>query len=140
MACFYVTITGNFERFQFFNFETNFLQNKSFSKNWSVICKLKVLRFSCKTALSEPNVKSNRKRLQNGPSQKTEFYLQLVFVLDCFFSLSKDVKEQPVIKSWFDVPTTQMIILFLCVFRIARTIIFWIPRNYANCFSAKFPH
>ena len=117
-----------------------FAKQKSFSKNWSVICKLKVLRFSCKTALSEPNVKSNRKRLQNGPSQKTEFYLQLVFVLDCFFSLSKDVKEQPVIKSWFDVPTTQMIILFLCVFRIARTIIFWIARNYANCFSTKFPH
>ena len=27
---FYVTITGNFERFQYFNFETNFLKNKNF--------------------------------------------------------------------------------------------------------------
>ena len=32
-ARFYVTITGNFERFQYFNFETNFLENaNSFPK------------------------------------------------------------------------------------------------------------
>ena len=37
-ACFYVTISGNFERFQYFNFETEFL----------------------KTAISETNVKTNR--------------------------------------------------------------------------------
>ena len=29
MACFYVTISGNFERFQYFNFETNFLENEN---------------------------------------------------------------------------------------------------------------
>ena len=28
-ACFYVTISGNFERFQYFKFETNFLEIKS---------------------------------------------------------------------------------------------------------------
>ena len=28
-ACFYVTITGNFERFQYFNFRTDFLKNES---------------------------------------------------------------------------------------------------------------
>ena len=27
-ACFYVIISGNFERFQYFDFETNFLKNK----------------------------------------------------------------------------------------------------------------
>ena len=27
LACFYVTISGNFERFQYFNFEANFLEN-----------------------------------------------------------------------------------------------------------------
>ena len=27
--CFYVIITGNFERFQYFNFEINFLKNLS---------------------------------------------------------------------------------------------------------------
>ena len=29
LACFYVTISGNFERFQYFNFETNFLENEN---------------------------------------------------------------------------------------------------------------
>ena len=28
-ACFYETTNGNFERFQYFNFEANFLENKS---------------------------------------------------------------------------------------------------------------
>ena len=28
LACFYVTICGNFERFQYFNFETDFLENE----------------------------------------------------------------------------------------------------------------
>ena len=27
-VCFYVTMSGDFERFQYFNFETNFLENK----------------------------------------------------------------------------------------------------------------
>ena len=27
-ACFYVTISGNFERFQYFNFETAFLEKE----------------------------------------------------------------------------------------------------------------
>ena len=45
LACFYVTIKGNFQRFQYFNFETNFLETKRkpFSKNWSTAFKLKVL-------------------------------------------------------------------------------------------------
>ena len=28
-ACFYMTIKGNFERFQYFNFETDFLENEN---------------------------------------------------------------------------------------------------------------
>ena len=28
-ACFYVTISGNFEHFQYSNFETNFLENEN---------------------------------------------------------------------------------------------------------------
>ena len=28
-ACFYVTISGNLERFQYFNFKTDFLENKN---------------------------------------------------------------------------------------------------------------
>ena len=34
-ACFYVTICENFKRFQYFNFETDFLENKNiFQKTW----------------------------------------------------------------------------------------------------------
>ena len=43
-AYFYVTITGNFERFQYFTSETNFLKKrKLFSKNLSTIFQFKVL-------------------------------------------------------------------------------------------------
>ena len=28
-ACFYVTISGNFKRFQYFNYETDFLENEN---------------------------------------------------------------------------------------------------------------
>ena len=28
-ACFYVTVSGNFERFQYFNFETDFMENEN---------------------------------------------------------------------------------------------------------------
>ena len=29
-ACFYVTISGNFESYQYLNFETDFLENENF--------------------------------------------------------------------------------------------------------------
>ena len=35
-ACFYMTITGNFECFQYFNFETNFLKNEIFFQKTGV--------------------------------------------------------------------------------------------------------
>ena len=31
-ACFYVTINGNFKHFQYFNFETDFLENENIFK------------------------------------------------------------------------------------------------------------
>ena len=31
-GCFYVTITGDFERFQYFIFETRFIKNENFSQ------------------------------------------------------------------------------------------------------------
>ena len=47
---FYVTIAGDFERFQYFNFEINFLKNekKHFTKNWSNFLYLKILRLKIK--------------------------------------------------------------------------------------------
>ena len=44
LPCFYVTIIGNFERFQYPNSETNFLDNENLLKNWSIVFWLKVLR------------------------------------------------------------------------------------------------
>ena len=38
LACFYVTISGNFERVQYVNFETDFLKTKNpFQKNWRIV-------------------------------------------------------------------------------------------------------
>ena len=43
-ACFYMTIAGNFERFQYFNFETDFTENENlFQKNWIIAFQLKAL-------------------------------------------------------------------------------------------------
>ena len=36
LACFYVTISENFESFQYFNFETDFLENEIFFKKTGV--------------------------------------------------------------------------------------------------------
>ena len=45
LACFYVTITGNFKRFQYFKLETIFLKNENFfSENWSTLFYLKALK------------------------------------------------------------------------------------------------
>ena len=57
-TCFYVTISGNFERFQYFNFEIDFLENENIFQNenaffWKCI-------ISYKTTISEANVKTNR--------------------------------------------------------------------------------
>ena len=35
-ACFYVTITGNFEQFQYFRFETDFLENENLFQKTAV--------------------------------------------------------------------------------------------------------
>ena len=37
-ACFYVKISGNFERFQYFNFEADFLENKNIFQKTEVPC------------------------------------------------------------------------------------------------------
>ena len=60
-----MTTSGNFERFQYFNFETNFLENENlFQKTGEPFCSWKYMienaTFPYKTALSEANVKINR--------------------------------------------------------------------------------
>ena len=61
LACFYVTISESFKRFQYFNFKTNFLENENLEFHFLVeTTKIENTSFSFKTALSEANVKTNR--------------------------------------------------------------------------------
>ena len=71
-TCFCVTISENFEHFQYFNLKIRFSgKRKLFSKNRSTVetTKTENTSFPFKTALSEANVKTNK--LQNGPITKS---------------------------------------------------------------------
>ena len=65
-ACFYVTINGNFDRFQYLNFETDFLENenlhhKKLEYRFLVeSTKTENKSFPYKTATSEANIIINR--------------------------------------------------------------------------------
>ena len=57
-----MTISGNFERYQYFNFETNFFKNENFFQKTGVLFLVESTRienatFPYKTAQSEANVK-----------------------------------------------------------------------------------
>ena len=65
LASLYVTISENFEHFQYFNFEIDFLGNEYFFKKLEYCflverTKIEKAAFPCKTAISEANVKTNR--------------------------------------------------------------------------------
>ena len=65
MACFHVTSSGNFERFQYFNFKTDFLKNGNLFQKLEYRflvenTKIESASFPYKTAISEANVKTNR--------------------------------------------------------------------------------
>ena len=51
---FYVTITGNFERFQYFNFEANFLKDEKLFKKGSKVVRLKRQHFHTKLPCQKP--------------------------------------------------------------------------------------
>ena len=60
-----MTISGNLKSFQYFNFETSFLENKNLFQKTGVIflvksTKIEKASFPYKTAVSEANVKINR--------------------------------------------------------------------------------
>ena len=64
-ACFYITISESFKLFQYFSFETNFLENENLFQKTGVpflveTTKIENKAFPFKTALSETNVKTNR--------------------------------------------------------------------------------
>ena len=65
-----MTISESFKRFQYFNFETNFLENDIFFKKLYYrflieATKIENIPFSFKTALSEANIKTNRMATTN---------------------------------------------------------------------------
>ena len=82
-----MTITENFEQFQYFNFELNFLKNANFLKNFLrnkfskkleyrffvESTKIDNITFPYKTALSEVIVKTNRVVYKIDLSRRTEF-------------------------------------------------------------------
>ena len=82
MACFYVTLTQNFEPFQYFNFETNFLKKSNpFQKTGEVeSTKIDNTAFQYKTALSEANVKTNRMWCTNWTYRKGNSFVHNYFV------------------------------------------------------------
>ena len=60
-----MTISENFEHFQYFNFETDFLENETFFKNLGhrflvERSKIENASFPYKTVISEANVKTNK--------------------------------------------------------------------------------
>ena len=60
-----MTISESFKRFQYFNFETNFLENENLFRKTGVLflvenTKIENTSFPFKTALSEASVKKNR--------------------------------------------------------------------------------
>ena len=62
---FYEKVSGSFERFQYFNFETDFLENENLFQKTGVLffvesTKIENASFSYKTAISEANAKTNR--------------------------------------------------------------------------------
>ena len=73
-ACFYVTyITGNFERFQCSNFETNFLKNENFLQKTGLLLfswkyyKLKKQHFHTKLPCQKPMLRQIEWGVQNWP-------------------------------------------------------------------------
>ena len=116
-----MTITGNFEQFQYFNFEINFLKNANFLKNFLrnkfskkleyrffvESTKIDNITFPYKIALTEANVKTNRM----GSTELT-YHKEWSFANNHFlFSIILFQFRNLVYR--VDVPTTQMSIFIV---------------------------
>ena len=81
-------ITGNFERFQKFNFETNFLNNANSFQKTAVpfflveSTNIENATFPYKNVLSEANVKKNR-------MERTTYYQERMMFVSNYFIFSK---------------------------------------------------
>ena len=112
--------SGNFDSFQYFNFETDFLENENFFtklKHCFLVerCKVENALFRYKTALPEANGEINRTW-----STKWSYHKERCFAskdLGVFWEKKKISVEEPLIKSCFDATTTQISIFILFVYR-----------------------
>ena len=85
-----MTISGNFKRFQYFNFETDFLENENLFQKTEVpflfeSTQIENASFAYKTAISEVNAKTNKMVSTNLTYQKersfTSHYLDFLKIL-----------------------------------------------------------
>ena len=80
MTCSYLTITRDFDCFQYFNFETEFSENKHlFSKNYPFLAentKIQNATFPYKNTLSEANAKTKRMVCTNRMGRQVECAVQ----------------------------------------------------------------
>ena len=89
LACFYEIISRNFERFQYFNFKTDFLENENLFKKleyrFSVeSTKIEIASFLYKTTLSEANSMVNTKWTYH-IELSTLFYRKFYFSIRTFY-------------------------------------------------------
>ena len=100
-ACFYVAISGNFKRFQYSNFETDFLENGSlFQKtgvpffSW-ISTKIENVSLPYKTVYQKPMVRQIEWWVQNGPITKNGVYpVTTLFIFwKFYFSIKTSWKE-----------------------------------------------
>ena len=71
-----MTVSESFKRFQYFNFETNVLENENLFQKTEVpflveTTKIEIISFPLKIALSATNFKKTEWQLQNGPITKS---------------------------------------------------------------------
>ena len=95
-----MTISENFKRFQYFNFETDFLENENLFQNSRVrflveSTKIENASFPYKTAISEANVKTNKMVTTKWTYHKERSFASncLSFFLRFYFSLRTSYKE-----------------------------------------------
>ena len=81
-----MTINQNFEHFQYFNFETDFLENENFFQKLEYRflverTKIEKASFPYKTAISEANVKTNRMVTTKWANRRGRSFTSEYFIL-----------------------------------------------------------
>ena len=90
-----MTISESFKRFQYFNFETDFLENENFFQKPGVpflveSTKIENASFPYKTAISEANIKTNKMVTTKWSYQKEQSFASNYFIfLKILFQFKK---------------------------------------------------